>query len=71
MRVNLLIERFGFFTINPTFLICQGIWGLCEAPRPEVRGFCLAAVLRGGEQSGQICKKTKEQESLQTPNDVQ
>ncbi len=47
MRVSLIIERLVFFTINLTFLICQGIWGLC-----------------------QICKKTKEQESLQTPNDV-
>ncbi len=25
----------------------------CEAPRPKGRGFCLAAVLRGGEQTGQ------------------
>jgi len=25
-----------------------------EAPRPKRRGFCLAAVLRGGEQTGQI-----------------
>ncbi len=30
MRVSMIIERFGFFTINPTFLICQGIWGLCQ-----------------------------------------
>ena len=43
----MIIERL-IFTINPTFLICQGIWSLYKK-----------------------CKKTKEQESLQTQNDVQ